>query len=93
MPFEKKPYIKVGTKDWEVIIPRPPAHATHAELKLDDGQGGKKATLPLRDFGCFKGVSGWFTYLRQDNKGKVSKRHRQKWYWNGKNVEGLDLGE
>ena len=91
MPFEKKPYIKVGTKDWQGIIPRPPAHATHAELKCDDD--GKKAVLRLADFGCFKGVSGWFTYLRRDNKGKVAKRHRQKWYWNGKNVEGLDLDD
>lgn len=85
--FKKKPVIKVGAKEWQVLIPRPPDHATHAELKCDDG---KKATMPLKDFGCFKGVTGWFTYLRMDNRGKISKKHKQKWYWDGKQVEGIE---
>ena len=87
MAFKKKPYLKVGKKDWQVVIPRPPAHSTHADLRTDCG---KKSVQPLDNFGCFKGVSGWFTYIRMDNKGKIHQKHKKKWYWNGKNVEGIE---
>jgi hypothetical protein len=30
-----------------------------------------------------------------DNKGKIHQRHKKKWYWNGRNVEGIEklMGE
>ena len=87
MAFKKKLYIKVGRNDWQVVIPRPPDHTTHAELKTDCG---KKSVQPLDNFGCFKGVSGWFTYLRMNNKGKIHEQHKKKWYWNGRTVEGIE---
>jgi hypothetical protein len=30
MPRKGSPIVTVGTKDWEVTIPRPPKTATHA---------------------------------------------------------------
>tara|TARA_Y100001938_G_scaffold55860_1_gene77955 strand:- start:152 stop:454 length:303 start_codon:yes stop_codon:yes gene_type:complete len=95
MAFKKKPYLKVGVKDWQVIIPRPPAHATHARMTMrdefyDNGQP-KQATLPLQDFGCFKGVAGDFHYLRMDKKGKVAQEWEgTTWFWNGYQVSGID---
>lgn len=96
MAFKKKPYLKVGVKDWQVIIPRPPAHATHARMTMRDefyehnGQP-KQATLPLQDFGCFKGVAGDFHYLRMDKKGKVAQEwDGTTWFWNGYQVSGID---
>jgi hypothetical protein len=92
--FEKKPYVTVGTKEWETVIPRPPKHATHARMSCIDhtyGNGEPKiATLPLNDFGCFQGVSGDFSYIRMDKKGKVSEEYDGTWYWDGNKVEGID---
>ena len=94
MPFKKKPGVKVGTRDWEVLVPRPQNHATHARMVLHDDfdhKGRPKtATLPIRDFGCFKGVAGEFSYLRMDNKGKVHKEYDEQWQWNGWEVEGIE---
>tara|TARA_Y100001973_G_C5205552_1_gene341252 strand:+ start:2974 stop:3279 length:306 start_codon:yes stop_codon:yes gene_type:complete len=95
MPFKKKAVVKVGTKDWEVLVPRPPNHATHARLVLhdeyDEKGRPKMATLPIQDFGCFKGVSGDFYYLRMDNKRKIIKEwNKDSWYWNGYEVDGID---
>lgn len=94
MPFEKKSYIKVGTRDWETIIPRPPRHATHARMicynqTYENGEP-KTAVLPLQDFGCFQGVSGDFNYIRMDKKGKIHEEYKDTWYWDGKQVSGID---
>ena len=78
MPFKKKPVVTVGTKDWAVCVPRPPKHATHARMTCVDpltpNASPKVATLPIQDFGCFKGVSEY------DNS----------WYWDGYKVEGIE---
>jgi hypothetical protein len=89
MPFQAKPYIKVG-KPANTFIPRPPKHATHARMSCYDhlacnGQP-KTATLPIRDFDCFAGVSGDFYYIRMDKKGKVHEEYEGTWYWNGRCV-------
>ena len=95
MAFQKKPVIKLGSKDWEVMVPRPPNHATHARMTMRDevkcnGQP-KEVTLPLQDFGCFKGVAGDFHYLRIDNKGKVAQEWDDAtWFWNGYQVSGIE---
>ena len=92
--FKPRPVIKVGTKDWETLIPRPPKHATHAKMvchnQTYDNGSPKTATLPLQDFGCFQGVSGDFNYIRMDRKGKVSEEYDGTWYWNGTQVEGIE---
>ena len=95
MPFKKKPVVKVGTRDWEVLVPRPPNHATHARMVLHDDfdhKGRPKtATLPIRDFGCFKGVSGDFYYIRMDNRHKITKEwDKDFWYWDGRQVVGIE---
>ena len=95
MAFKKKAASKVGTKDWEVTIPRPPTHATHARMTFRDEfkENGehKSATLPIQDFGCFKGVSGDFYYLRMDNKRKVTKEwEKDFWHWDGYKVVGIE---
>ena len=86
--------VKVGKKDWEVLVPRPPNHATHARMTCVDPTSSdptpKVATLPIQDFGCFKGVSGEFQYLRMDNKGKIHEEYKDSWFWNGYKVEGID---
>ena len=46
--------------------------------------------IPIKDFDVFWGQDGWFHYLRQDNKGKISKRHDEEWFWNGRVVEGIE---
>jgi len=95
MAFQKKPVIKLGNKDWEVMVPRPPTHATHARITLrdelkDNGQP-KQATLPLQDFGCFRGVAGDFHYLRMDRKGKIAQEWDDTtWFWNGYQVSGIE---
>lgn len=94
MPFKAKPVVTVGKNDWAVRVPRPPKHATHAVLTMpsDLKENGKPktATLPIQDFGCFKGVAGTFSYLRMDKKGKVSQEYDGQWAWNGWEVEGLE---
>ena len=94
MPKKAKPVVTVGTKDWEATIPRPPKHATHARMMASDAFSSdptpKQVTLPIQDFGCFKGVSGDFYYLRMDKKRKIVQEwEKDLWYWNGYEVENL----
>ena len=93
MSFKAKPVITVGRKDWAVEVPRPPKHATHARMVLHDDldhKGSPKvATQHIEDFGCFKGVSGDFQYIRMDNKRKILEEYEGMWYWNGKEVANL----
>ena len=95
MQFKRKPVVTVGSGDWKVRVPNPPKHATHARLvcENDTYESGnpKSAVLPLSDFKCFTGVFGWFKYIRMDKKGKVHEEFEDTWYWNGKEVEGIDL--
>ena len=94
MPFKRKPVVTVGKKDWEVRVPNPPKHATHARLVAEGGvyHDGRHrvATLPIPDFKCFEGVCGWFHYIRMDKRGKVHEEYEDKWFWNGKEVEGIE---
>ena len=95
MPYKPKPYVKVGTKEWIAHIPRPPKFATHARLTclndtFDNGTP-KTATLAIRDFGCFAGVSGDFSYLRMDNKRKIKEEYKGSWYWDGSCVPEVVL--
>ena len=94
MPRKGSPIVTVGTKEWRVDIPRPPKRATHARMlvhdEFTDRGRPKTATLPIGDFGCFKGVCGDFYYLRMDNKRKIVEEwEKDSWYWNGYQVEGL----
>ena len=93
--FKPKPVVTVGRNDWAVEVPRPPKHATHARMVMQDelDQKGrpKTATLPIQDFGCFKGVSGDFYYLRMDNAKKVKEEwEKDSWYWDGNKVVGIE---
>jgi hypothetical protein len=95
MPFKKKSVVKVGTKEWEVLVPRPPNHATHARMMAFDPFSSdptpKQVTLPIQDFGCFKGVSGDFYYLRMNNKRKILQEwDKDSWYWDGYRVVGIE---
>tara|TARA_Y100000593_G_C4210658_1_gene286650 strand:+ start:243 stop:524 length:282 start_codon:yes stop_codon:yes gene_type:complete len=85
MPFKPKATLTIG-KEKKIIIPRPPNHSTHVYLQV----GNRKAVVPIKDFDVLWGVSGWFHYLRQDNKGKITQEHDDEWYWNGYNVEGIE---
>ena len=98
MPKKAKPVVTVGTKDWEVTIPRPPKHATHARMAASDPYSSdptpKEVTLPIQDFGCFKGVSGDFYYLRMDKKRKIVQQwEKDFWHRNGYEVENLPKDE
>lgn len=98
MPRKSKPVVTVGTKEWKVDIPRPPKRATHARMVIHDDFDHKgrpkEATLPIQDFGCFKGVCGDFYYLRMDNKRKiVEKWEKDFWHWDGREVIGLPKAE
>ena len=94
MPFKPKPVVKVGKGDWQVEVPRPPRYATHARMMASDpfssNRTPKPVTLPIQDFGCFKGVSGDFSYVRMDNKKKLLEEFKGEWYWDGKEVEGIE---
>jgi len=94
MPFKKKPVVTVGRGDWAVEVPRPPNHATHARLtcfnQTYDNGTPKVATLPIQDFGAFMGVSGNFSYIRMNNKRKVLEEYKGEWYWDGREVEGIE---
>ena len=87
MPFKRKPVITVGSGDWQVRVPNPPKHATHASLVAEGGayyDGKQKiAVLPIKDFKCFEGVIGWFKYIRMDKRGKVHEEYEGTWFWNG----------
>lgn len=95
MPYKAKPYIKVGTGAWEAYIPRPPRHATHARMACIDPSSSsptpKVAVQALQDFGCFKGVSGDFSYLRMDKRRKVQEEYDGDWYWDGVCVPEVEL--
>ena len=95
MPFQKKPTRVVGRGDWAVEVPRPPQHATHARMvfvnDLNDKGRPKEATLPIQDFGCFKGVAGDFYYLRMNNSKKILQEwDKEHWYWDGRTVLGIE---
>ena len=94
MPFKAKAVVKVGKGDWQVEVPRPPKHATHARMTCVDpfsyDRSPKVATLPIQDFGCFKGVSGEFSYIRMNNKRKILEEYKGEWVWNGCAVEGIE---
>ena len=97
MAFKRKPVVTVGSGDWQVQVPNPPKHATHARLVCENQTKGngkpKSAVLPIVDFKCFEGVIGWFQYIRMDKKKKILDEYDGTWYWNGIEVEGLDLLE
>ena len=94
MPFKPKPVVTVGRGDWAVEVPRPPKFATHVVLTMDtefkDNGKPKHSTQRIDDFGAFKGVSGTFSYLRMDNRGRVHENHKESWYWDGKSVDGIE---
>ena len=82
MPFEKKPYRKIGS----IYIPRPPTGATHILFKSFDK---KRATVAIRDVDTLLGSVGLISFLKKDNKNKVVERFEKEYNWNGKEVEGL----
>lgn len=88
--FKPKPYIKIGKTNAIIYIPKPPKHATHAVLtcqnQLTQNGEPKKAILPIRDFDCFRGVSGDFSYIRMDNKRNIKEEYEGKWFWDGFSV-------
>jgi len=94
MPFKPKPVVTAGKGEWAVRIPRPPKHATHARMvchnQLTDKGKAKVATLPIQDFGCFRGVIGEFTFLRMDNKKTLKEEYKGSWEWDGTEVIGID---
>ena len=93
--FKPKPVITVGKNGWAVRVPRPPKHATHVRMVMDeevDYKGKpKSATLPIQDFGCFRGVSGDFHYIRMDTARRVKQEWKKdSWYWDGCQVPGIE---
>ena len=92
--FVKKPVVTVGRNDWAVEVPRPPKFATHARLTCfnqtyDNGKP-KTATMPIQDFGCFRGVIGEFQYIRMNNTMKILEEYDGTWGWNGRSVIGIE---
>ena len=94
MPFKPKPVVKVGKGDWQVEVPRPPRHATHARMTCIDSLAvnstPKTVTLLIQDFGCFRGVYGTFSYVRMDRNRKLLEEYDGEWTWNGTEVEGIE---
>ena len=94
MPFKPKSTKVVGRGDWAVEVPRPPKFATHVVLTMDkefkDNGKPKASTQRIEDFGAFKGVSGTFSYLRMDNRGKLHEKYKDSWYWDGRSVDGIE---
>ena len=92
--FKKKAVVTVGRNDWAVEVPRPPKFATHARMvfldDLDHKGRPKVSTLPIQDFGCFKGVCGTFHYIRMNNSRKVLEIHKGTWEWDGRKVVGIE---
>lgn len=84
MPFEKKPYRKVGG----IYIPRPPTGATHILFKC---ASGGKATVAIKDIDTLCGSAGLISFLKLNNKNKVVKKFDKEYNWNGKEVEGLNI--
>jgi hypothetical protein len=97
MPFKRKPVVTVGSGYWQVRVPNPPKHSTHARLLCDDDLTAngkpKSAVLPIADFKCFQGVAGWFQYIRMDKKKNILDEYEGTWHWDGNEVEGIDLLE
>jgi hypothetical protein len=94
MPFKTKPTRVVGVKDWEVEVPTPPKFATHVRITCTNQTYGdgkpKKATVPIRDFGVLKGVTGEFQYIRMNNSLKVLEEYDGVWEWDGRKVIGIE---
>ena len=91
MPFKTKPTKLVGVKDWQVEIPTPPKHATHVRLNCSGGYSdGKKATVPIADFGTLKGVAGKFKYIRMTKQHKILEEYNGVWEWDGRKVIGIE---
>ena len=92
--FVKKTVVTVGRPPWAVDVPRPPKHATHARLTClnEPYQRGKPktATLPIDDFGCFKGVVGEFKYIRMNKQMKILEEYDGTWDWDGRKVIGIE---
>ena len=84
MPFEKKPYRKVGN----IYLPRPPAGATHILFQSDNK---KKATVAIKDVDTLLGSVGTIKYLKLNNKNKLVKRFDDEYSWNGKGIDGLGI--
>ena len=90
MAFKTKPTRVVGVKDWEVEVPTPPKFATHVRLLCTGTYNGKKATVPIRDFGVLKGVAGEFQYIRMNNSLKILEEYDGAWEWDGMKVVGIE---
>ena len=84
MPFEKKPYKKVG----DIYIPRPPTGATHI-LFVDSSK--RKAIVVIRDVDTLYGSVGKINFLKLDHKNKIVKRFEKEYNWDGKEVKGLNI--
>ena len=59
MPFKKKPTKVVGINGWEVEVPNPPTHATHARMTLLNDlrttASPRSQRFPYRILGALKG--------------------------------------
>lgn len=85
MPFKKKPYKKVG----DIYLPRPPVGATH--ILFETLAGNKRATVAIKNVDTLLGSIGTIKYLKLTNKNKLVKRFDEKYSWDGKKVEGLNI--
>ncbi len=93
MPFKKKPTRVVGINGWQVEIPTPPKHATHVRLNcsgIHALEDGKKATVPIADFGTLRGVAGKFKFIRMNNQQKILEEYDGVWEWDGRKVVGIE---
>ena len=94
MPFKKKPTRVVGINGWQVEVPTPPTFATHVRMtcfnQTYDSGKPKKATVPIRDFGVLKGVTGEFQYIRMNKSLKVLEEYDGVWEWDGRKVVGIE---
>jgi len=87
MPFEKKPYKKVGN----IYLPRPPTGATHILFQSYDK---KRATVAIKDVDTLRGSVGTIKFLKLSNKNKLVKTFEKEYCWDGHRVEelkGLDV--
>jgi len=84
MPFEKKPYRKVG----DIYLPRPPTGATHIFFEDSDR---KRATVAIKDVDTLLGSAGTIKYLKLNNKNKLVKKFESEYAWDGKKIEGLNI--
>jgi len=91
MPFKKKPTRVVGINGWQVEVPTPPKFATHVRLNCVGGYSdGKKATVPIVDFGTLRGVAGKFKYIRMNNQQKILEEYDGVWEWDGRKVVEIE---